>query len=422
MCTHPEFPLKDAPLSPATPSIGLQLVILLALLTALDAMAIDMYLPGMPAIAADFGVTDGRIQQTLAIFLAGLAIGQGLYGPVLDRFGRRLPLIVGLVIFVAGSLLAAIASSVEWLMAARFLQAIGAAAGLVAPRAIVADRCSLQDSARIYSLLMQVMMIAPIVAPLLGGYVLSHGSWRVIFWVLAGLGVIGTVWSIAALPDSLPRALRSPLSIRHTLVAYGRQMRRPVFMAYTLAGGFILGSLFTYISASAFVFTQHFDFTPTQFSYLFAANSIALVVGGFLSNKALSLGSTPQRVTLVGVVLHVLAGLALFLLIQADGAGLIAYCVLIGLAIGALGLVFGNLTALTMGDAGKQTGTASALMGVLQYLMAAVIGYIVSLGPQGPGLLPLTIATCGCLAALMTLIGGRAAERAPVEAPVGLRH
>jgi len=412
--------VKDAPLSPVTDSIGLRLVILLALLTALDAMAIDMYLPGMPAIAADFGVAYGRIQQTLAIFLAGLAIGQGLYGPVLDRFGRRLPLILGLGIFVAGSLLAAIATSVEWLMAARFLQAIGAAAGLVAPRAIVADSCSLQESARIYSLLMQVMMIAPIVAPLLGGYLLAHGSWRFIFWVLAGLGVIGLVWSIAALPDSLPRAQPVPLSIGNTLSAYARQTRRPVFMAYTLAGGFILGSLFTYISASAFVFTQHFELTATQFSYLFAANSITLVVGGLLSNKALSLWGSPKRITLVGVALHILAGFSLFLLIQADLAGLIAYCVLLGLAIGALGLVFGNLTALTMGDAGKQTGIASALMGVLQYLMSALIGYVVSLAPQDPSLLPLTIATCGCLAALMMVLGSRAKARVADLAAMGL--
>lgn len=403
--------MKDPTLNPTVPAIGLGLVILLALLTALDAMAIDMYLPGMPAIASDFGVSDGRIQQTLAIFLAGLAVGQGLYGPVLDRFGRRQPLIIGLVIFVAGSCLAAAATSVEWLMAARFLQAIGAAAGLVAPRAIVADRCTLKDSARIYSLLMQVMMIAPIVAPLLGGWLLVHSSWRFIFWTLAGLGTVGLLWSLVSLPDTLPRTHRVPLSMRNILLGYGRQMRRPVFMAYTLAGGFILGSLFTYISASAFVFTQHFGLTATQFSYLFASNSVALVIGGLLSNQALSRGSNPRIITLFGVALHVLAGLALFIMIQRDLAGLTAYCVLLGLAIGALGLVFGNLTALTMGDAGKQTGTASALMGVLQYLMSAVIGYFVSLAPQGPGLLPATLALCGFMAALLTVIGGRYAGR-----------
>ncbi|WP_462380979.1 multidrug effflux MFS transporter [Pseudomonas sp. Marseille-QA0892] len=405
--------MKDTTPGPTIPSIGLGLVILLALLTALDAMAIDMYLPGMPAIAKDLGVSDGRIQQTLAIFLAGLAVGQGLYGPILDRFGRRQPLVVGLIIFVAGSCLAATATSVEWLMVARFLQAIGAAAGLVAPRAIVADRCNLTESARVYSLLMQVMMIAPIVAPLLGGWVLAHASWRFIFWALAVLGGLGLLWSLVSLPDTLPRAQRVPLSIRNILVGYGRQVRRPVFMSYALAGGFILGSLFTYISASAFVFIQHFDLTATQFSYLFAVNSVALVIGGMLSNRALARGASPQAITQTGIAIHALAGLVLFLLIQADSAGLAAYCLLLGLAIGALGLVFGNITALTMGDAGKQTGTASALMGLLQYLMSAVIGYLVSFAPQGPGLLPLTLTLCGVLAAVMTALGTRWAERKP---------
>lgn len=405
--------MKDVTPSPAIHSIGLGLVILLALLTALDAMAIDMYLPGMPAIAGDFGVSDGRIQQTLAIFLAGLAVGQGLYGPILDRFGRRQPLLVGLIVFVAGSCLAATATSVEWLMVARFLQAIGAAAGLVAPRAIVADRCSLAESARVYSLLMQVMMIAPIAAPLLGGWVLAHTSWRTIFWVLALLGALGVLWSLVSLPDTLPSSQRVQLSIRNTLTGYGRQIRRPVFMAYAMAGGFILGSLFTYISASAFVFIQHFGLTATQFSYLFAVNSVALVIGGMISNRALARGASPQAITLAGVSLHVLAGLTLLLLIQMDNASLTAYCVLLGSAIGALGLVFGNLTALTMGDAGKQTGTASALMGLLQYLMSAVVGYLASFAPQGPGLLPLTLTLCGALAAVMTVLGMRWAERMP---------
>jgi DHA1 family bicyclomycin/chloramphenicol resistance-like MFS transporter len=406
--------MKDPTLNPTLPPIGLGLVILLALLTALDALAIDMYLPGMPTIASEFGVPDGRIQQTLAIFLAGLAAGQGLYGPVLDRFGRKWPLILGLVIFVGGSFLAAAATSIEWLMAARFLQAIGAAAGLVAPRAIVADRCTLKESARIYSLLMQVMMVAPILAPLLGGWLLMQGSWRSIFWVLAGLGAVGLLWSLVSLPDTLPRSHRVSLGMCNILLGYGRQMRRPVFMAYTLAGGFILGSLFTYISASAFVFIQHFGFTTTQFSYLFAANSVALVMGGILSNQALSRGGSPQTITLFGVALHALAGFSLFMLIKTDLANLTVYCVMLGIAIGALGLAFGNLTALTMGDAGQQTGTASALMGVLQYLMSAMIGYFVSLAPQGPGLLPITLALCGSMAVLTTVIGGRSPSAALV--------
>lgn len=382
-------------------TIGLALVILLALLTALDAMAIDMYLPGMPMIAQTYGVSAGSVQQTLSIFLAGLALGQCLYGPLLERFGRRLPLMVGLVIFVAGSVAAALAPTLEWLLAARFLQAIGAAAGLVAPRAIVADLCDVKSSAKIFSLLMQVMMIAPVVAPMMGGYMLEHGGWRGIFWVLAILGVVGLVWGLASIPESLDPERRVALSVSSVVQGYLTQSRRRVFMAYTVAGGFVLGSLFTYISAAAFVFTEHFGMTPTHFSYLFAANSVGLILAGALANALAGHGMTPARITYIGLGVHALAGALLTLAVTSGMGNFEVYVGLLAIAIGALGLVFGNLTALTMSHGGRQAGVASALMGTLHYLLAAGVGYVVSLATQGPALMPLTIAICGVMAIIM---------------------
>jgi len=399
----------------STASIGVALILLLALLTGLDAMAIDMYLPAMPALAADFDVSSGRIQQTISVFLVGLAIGQALYGPLLDRYGRRLPLLLGVAVFVAGSVLAALAPSVEWLLAARFLQALGAAAGLVTPRAIVADLCNLAESARIFSLLMQVMMIAPIVAPLFGSYVLVHGDWRMIFWILAGLGIAGLLWGLREIPDSLPEERRLTLNVRNILQAYGRQMRNPVFMAYTLAGGFILGSLFTYISGSAFIFTQHFLLTPTQYGYLFAVNSVALVVGGQISNRMLKSGAAEQRTMYIGIIVHAVAGFVLFLAVRAGMATLEAYFVLLALAVGSLGMVFGNLTALTMSNAGLQVGTASALMGTLHYLLSAIIGYAFSFAASGPGPLPLAIAICGVIALILSRVAGKLKSSAPLS-------
>lgn len=393
--------------APPAVSLGAGLILLLALLTGLDAMAIDMYLPAMPALGVEFSVPAGRIQQTLSIFLVGLAVGQALYGPLLDRYGRRWPLLVGVALFVAGSALAAVAPSVEWLLVARFLQAIGAAAGLVTPRAIVADLCNLTESARIFSLLMQVMMIAPIVAPLLGGYILTHGDWRMIFWVLAGLGVAGWLWGLRQIPDSLAVEQRIQLNVRTVWQAYLQQMRSPVFMAYTLAGGFILGSLFSYISSSAFIFTQHFTLTPTQYSYLFAVNSVALVLSGQLSNRMLSAGITEKRVMAIGMITHASAGVVLYAVVYAGLATLWVYFALLAIAIGALGMVFGNLTALTMNEAGPQTGTASALMGTWHYLLSAVIGYVFSFAAAGPEPLPLTIAVCGVLAWLCSNIAQR---------------
>lgn len=381
-----------------TNTISISLLILLALLTALDAMAIDMYLPAMPLLADYFNVPAGRIQQTLAVFLAGLAIGQGIYGPLLDRFGRRLPLLIGTMIFVLGSLLAIYAPTVEFLLLARFIQALGAAAGLVTPRAIVTDLCNTTESAKIFSLLMQVMMIAPILAPLAGAYLLKLGDWHLIFWLLAVLGVAGVLWGSKILPDSLPAHERMPLNLRHIMQAYGLQLRQPIFMAYTLAGGAILGSLFAYISTSSFIFTEFFTLTPAQFSYLFAANSVALVIGGQLSNTLLTRGSSTQRVMYLGIATHASAGLLLFIAVYTGLASLTLYIALLALAVGSLGLVFGNITALTMAHAGKQTGIASALMGMLHYLLSAIIGYIISLFPAGLTVLPATIFGCGVLA------------------------
>lgn len=392
--------------SPAS-TISLSLLILLALLTALDAMAIDMYLPAMPLLAEYFNVSAGRIQQTLAVFLVGLAIGQGIYGPLLDRFGRRLPLLIGTVIFIIGSLLAVYAPSVEFLLLARFIQALGAAAGLVTPRAIVTDLCNTTESAKIFSLLMQVMMIAPILAPLVGAYLLQLGDWHLIFWLLAALGAAGVLWGIKILPDSLAIDDRMPLNLRHILHAYTKQLRQPVFMAYTLAGGAILGSLFAYISTSSFIFTTFFTLTPAQFSYLFAANSIALVIGGQLSNTLLNRGKSARLIMLSGMACHAAAGLVLLLATQLNIATLSIYIVLLAFAVGSLGLVFGNVTALTMEQAGKQTGISSALMGMLHYLLSAIIGYIISLFPASLAILPATIFGCGLLALWLSRIASR---------------
>lgn len=390
-----------------TRSLAWSLILLLAMLTALDAMAIDMYLPGMPAIAQELGVSPGRIQQTLSIFLAGLALGQGIYGPLLDRFGRRVPLLLGVVIFVIGSILGALATSVEALLLARFIQALGAAAGLVTPRAIVADLCDMKESARIFSLLMQVMMIAPIVAPIWGAYLLRHADWRAIFWMLAFLGTMGLLWGLKTIPDSLPVTQRVPLNPGHIVRAYGRELGNKPFMAYTGSGGFALAALFVYISGSAFVFTQHFALSPAVFSYVFAGNSVALVLGGVVSNYVLKAGMPTSRVLALGLIVHTASAWLLYVAVQADVAGLILYAALIAMSVGSLGMVFGNVTALTMNVAGPQAGTAAALMGMFHYLISAVVGYIVSLAVPGPHVVPLAIGGCGLLSILLYVLAGR---------------
>jgi DHA1 family bicyclomycin/chloramphenicol resistance-like MFS transporter len=383
--------------------IAAPLLVLLALLTALDAIAIDMYLPAMPAIAAAFNVDAGRIQQTLAVFLTGLALGQAMYGPLLDSFGRRAPLLVGIMLFIAGSALAALSTSAEMLTAARFIQALGAAAGLVTPRAIVSDICTVTESAKIYSVLMQVMMVAPILAPLTGGLVLQVAGWHALFWLLTLAGTITLLWCLFGLPETLPPQRRIRLDGRSALRAYGNVLGQRDFMLLTLAGGFILGSLFTYISASSFIFTRTFSLTPTTFSALFALNSVMLIGGGFISNALLRRGYREITLTLAGIVTHAGTALVLLLLTLSGVASLTLFTLLIAVAVGALGLVFGNLTALTMQQAKHQAGVASSVMGAMQYLQSSVIGIIYSKCAFGLEGLPLTMLACGIVALVFCL-------------------
>lgn len=377
-----------------------QLVILLALITALDAMAIDLYLPAMPSIAIDINVTSSNIQLTLAVFLVGLAIGQGIYGPLLDRYGRRTPLLVGIAIFILGSFIATIAQSIEWLLIARLIQAIGAAAGLVTPRAIVDDACSLKESSRIFSLLMQIMMIAPILAPIIGGFLLIHSGWRSIFGLMTILGGILFIWSYRSIPDTLPTNQRSILSIKNSISAYINQLRNTVFICYTFAGAFVLASLFVYISGSSFIFTTHYGLTPTEFSYIFATNAIALIIGGqldiFLQKKSMS----TKLVIILGIIVHTTIGITLLIATNIGNISLITFGTLLAIGVGALGLIFGNLTALTMASVKSQSGVASSLMGMLQYLISAILGYFISLIPSITYQLPFAFFLCGLLSML----------------------
>ncbi|WP_435481920.1 multidrug effflux MFS transporter [Variovorax sp. RT4R15] len=407
-----------APLKPPSRvDLSKSLILLLALLTALDSVSIDMYLPGMPEIARQFNVSTGRAQQTLAAFLVGLAIGQGIYGPFLDRYGRRIPLIVGLIIFVGGSVLAALSPSIEFLIIARFIQAIGASAGLVTPRAVVADLFDVTQSARIFSILMQVMMISPILAPVIGGWLLHAGGWRASFWVLAGVGSAALLWVWWRCPESLPTHRRKSLNPRSIWNAYTTQLMNPVFLAYSLAGGFALASLFAYISTSAFIFTQEFELSASQFSYLFAFNSVALILGGQVSHQMLKRGLTERNVTAIGLVVHSASGLALAICVLALPPSLLLHTGLLAAATGALGLVFGNVTALTMDHAGNQAGVASALMGSLQYLLSAVVGFFVSAAPAGLVTLPATIGICGIAAGALCLYSRRRIPRASQPQP-----
>ncbi|MFP9229691.1 multidrug effflux MFS transporter [Pectobacterium cacticida] len=375
------------------------LIGILGILCAFDAMSIDMYLPAFPAIQQDLGADAAGMQTSLSVFLIGLALGQLVYGPLTDRYGRKGPLLLGIALFAVSSFLIAHASTLSWFIFFRLLQGLGGAAGLVIPRAIVADLYSERDAAKVFSLLMQVMAIAPITAPPLGNLLLASQGWQAIFWVLAAVGALMLFATWHSVPESLPRRHRAVGGMLSALSGYAALLRQKKFMAYTLSGSFVMGGLFTYIGASAFIFIEYFHLSPTAYSYIFAANALGMVALGQINILLLNRWREYQILP-IGIALHVVGGVVLFGVLLAGMTSLWVVTALLFLTMSFLSLVFGNVVAVAMNAAPGQTGSASSLLGVLQYVFGGVVGVIMGAIHDGtllPPVILLTICAIGSL-------------------------
>lgn len=383
--------------------LSLQVITLLASLSALSAAAVDMYLPAFPTVATSLNISAGQVQQTLTVYLLGLGFGQGLYGPLLDRFGRRPPLLIGLILFALGSLTAALAISFEGMLIARFLQAIGAAAGLVASRAIVTDTCDTHNSARVYSMLTQMVMIAPITAPTLGSLILIYGDWHLIFWVLALLSILCWIFTLRLLPETLMVEHRAPLSIRNIVRNYTVQLFNPSFLLYTFASGFTFGCLFIYVTTSPFLFISIFGLTPSQFGYIFAINAAGMILIGQINLRLLR-HYNAVRLLFLGLACFIGISALLLTLVHLEWAALWSYWLLLGFGLAMLGLITGNITAVTMAHTQQHAGITSALMGLIQFLLAAVIGFLFSLIEPSLSTLPIALIVLGFIALSLCIL------------------
>ena len=372
-----------------------RLALILGALAAFGPLSIDMYLPALPTIAADFGTTTAAVQQTLSVFFVGLALGQLFYGPISDRVGRRVPLLFGCAMYTLVSLLCMFAPSVAWLMGLRFFQALGSAAGVVIGRSVVRDLFDERESARMYSFLVLVMGIAPITAPLIGGQLLSAFGWRAIFLVLAGFGLfcLALVWF--GLDESLPTERRTHEGLSRTLGVYGGLLADGRYMGFALAGGLASAAMFAYISGSAFVFIELNGVPPDRFGFFFGVNALGLIAASQLNRKLLERYTSMQ---LLAAALSVTAGasLLLFGVTLAGIGGFPLMLLLLFLTIASTGMVGPNATALAMAPYGRKAGSASALLGATQFMAGALAGALVGLLANGTAL-PMTgvIALCG---------------------------
>jgi MFS transporter, DHA1 family, multidrug resistance protein len=391
-------------------------VLILGALSAFGPLSIDMYLPGLPSLGRSLDAPAWAVQLTLTACLAGLALGQVLAGPLSDRFGRRRPLLAGVALYAVASLLCAAAPSVAVLVALRFAQGVAGAAGIVIARAIVRDMHSGAAAARFFSLLMLVNGLAPILAPVIGGQVLGVTTWRGVFVVLAVIGVLLLAATAAGMPETLPPEGRHPGGVGDTVRTFGALLADRAFLGYALACGLSFGAMFAYISGSPFVIQDIYGASPQLYSVMFATNALGLVLAS-QANRALLRRLEPRAILRSALSVQALAGVAL-LVVVAAGGGVWGIVPLLFVVVASLGLVFPNATALALADHPHVAGSASGLLGVLQFIVGAATAPLVGAGGTATALpMALTIAVLGVGGALSAALAtGPARVPRPVEA------
>jgi len=369
------------------------LPILLGVLTAVGPLSTDMYLPAFPAIEASLGGLPGTAQITLATWFAGLAVGQITQGTLADRFGRRGPLIVGTLIYTLANAGCALAPDLFTLSLLRFIAAFGGSASMVIPRAIIRDLADGHAAARLMSKLILVMGVAPILAPTLGGFVLGVFAWHAIFWVTAIYGGVCCVLVWRLLPETLEPARRVQMGIGNLIPRYVAVARDGVFLSYTLVGGFGMFGMFAYIGGSPPVLIQHFHLSPSQYGMLFGASASAFILAAQVSPRLLPRYGGPR---LIRAATTVFLGATLVLLACAllNVGGVSGVVLPVVVAMGSMGFVMPNSAVGALSRHAAHAGSASALMGTMQFCLAAASGVLVGSFSDG---------TARPMAALMVL-------------------
>lgn len=388
------------------------LVILLGSLTALGPLAIDMYLPSLPAIGAALKTDASQTQATLATFLAGMALGQMFYGPASDRLGRRGPILFGVAVFVLASVGCALAQTIDQLLIGRFVQALGACAGGVVVRAVVRDQFSHTDTARMLSLMMLIMGLAPILAPMLGGVLLALGDWSWNFWFMAAAGIVLGVAAILRLKESRSEATAIQASQENPLQSYLAVLRKRRLVGYVVAGALNGATLFTYVSSSPDLMMGTYGISVAVFPFLFSLNAVAIIGSSQLNRFALRTLTTDQVLSRASNVSLVIGFLLVLAAVTGVG-GPWTVLPLLFLLLGVYGFMGGNTTAGALSVDPLRAGATSALLGAASFGAGALASSLAALlhdGTPRPVALVMLAAMLGSVAALRLLAFPRRAE------------
>jgi DHA1 family bicyclomycin/chloramphenicol resistance-like MFS transporter len=386
------------------------LILILGMLSAIGPFSIDMYLPGFPAIAENLHTSVDYVAYSLSSFFIGICAGQLICGPLLDRFGRKTPLCIGLILYIFASVGCAYAGSVEALILFRFLQALGGCVGMVAPNAIVRDVFPVEENAKVFSLLILILGVSPILAPTAGSYVIAAYGWPVVFIILAVVTALILLAVIFWLPESKKPDKTFSLKPKPILTGFANVLKQPQFATYAFAGAIASAGLFAYLAGSPFVFMELYGVSEQQYGWIFSAIAVGLIGCSQLNNLLLKRYSSAQILRVV-LLTQSAIGLVLVILTAVEQANLYSTTSLIFLFLSCQGFTFPNSAALAMAPFTKGAGSASALMGAFQMGCGALASALVGLFFNKTAL-PMTaiMAACSVMGCIILLIGSRRIE------------
>lgn len=361
------------------------IVLLLGLLSAIGPFSIDMYLPGFDSMAKDLNTSIENVQLSLTSFFIGIAVGQMIYGPLLDRFGRRIPLIVGLLLYIVASIVLAYTYTVENLIFYRFVQALGSCVGMVASRALVRDYFPPNEMARIFSMLMLVIGVSPILAPTVGGYVVHFFGWQYIFLVLAIMISVVLIGVVFFLPDK--KGPDRSLSLRPKPIAKGfwNVGKHPQFYIYALSGSLSAAGLYAYLSGSSFVMMELFGVNERQYGWIFGLIAAGLIISSQINGWVLRRFQSAY-IAKRALVIQALVGLTMIILTISNLISLPVIIFLVFAYLFCQGFVFPNTSALALRPFENAAGSASALLGFVQMAIGAFTSYLTSFLHNGTAL------------------------------------
>lgn len=388
----------DTPRADAAPRISVGLLITLALLSAVAPFATDLYLPAFPEMVDDLHTSPTTVQLTLTTFLIGLALGQLIFGPLSDRYGRVKPLWIGAAICVGASAIAVFAPTIEVLIAARLAQGLTGAAGMVIGRAIISDLATGRAAARAFSLMMIVGGVAPIIAPLAGGFLVGPLGWRGALAIILVLVALMLITALIVIRETHTEERRTALRAeKATAGSPLRQLLGRRYIGNVVAFGFAFAVLMAYISASPFVYQTMMGLSAAQYGAVFGVNALGLLLVSALSAR-LSARTEPHVLAAAGLAVITVAGVVVLALAYSDlAAGWLALPLFV--ADAGMGLIFGTTTALALSAAPRAAGSASAVLGAIQFLLAAAVSPLVSLaGEHTAGPLGIVMVCCSVIA------------------------